>query len=168
MPGSSSILAILLNRIHMVRSKQNRTDLISNTLVFSTVVLIMTTIILIAETLFDFSVVVRTTIVFLAALSLVCIGSWMVVRPFLRLIGLLPSITDEEIAGQAGAYFLSIKDRLLNTLQLAKEAESVSRLYSTELIDKTFKDFVREIQPLEFRQVVNTNHLPGQFRRDFF
>ncbi len=165
MPVSSSILTMLLNRIQMVRNKQNRMDLLSNTLVFFTGVFIVMTVILIAESLFDFSAVVRTVIVFLAALTLVCIGSWMVVRPLLRLIGLLPSLTDEEIAGHIGVFFLSIKDRLLNTLQLAKEAESVSKLYSTELIDETFKDFARVIQPLEFRQVVNTNHLPGQFRR---
>ena len=130
--------------MRLVRNRQNRVDLLSNTLVFCAGVLVLTTIFVLAETLFDFSKMVRTIIVIFFALSLVCAGSWMIVRPFLRLIGALPSITEDEIARYVGAFFSSIKDRLLNVLQLAKEIDSASKLYSTELIDETFKDFAKK------------------------
>jgi len=165
MRGSSLTLTILLNRIHLVRNKQNRVDLFSNTLVFFTGVLIITASLILAETLFDFSKTVRTIIVILSALLFVCMGSWMIVRPFFRLVRVLPSITENEIAKRIGMFFPSIKDRLLNALQLAKEAGSASMLYSTELIDETFKEFTKEIQPLDFTRSVSTKHFPKQYRR---
>jgi hypothetical protein len=164
MHESSSILTMLLHRIHLVRNRQNRVDLLSNTLVFCTGVLILATILFLAEALFDFSKIARTIIVILSTLALMCAGSWMLVRPFLRLIGALPSIREDETARHVGTFFPSIKDRLLNTLQLAKEIDSASKFYSTELIDETFKDFTKEIQPLDFTQSVTTIHLPKQYR----
>jgi hypothetical protein len=164
MQGSSSILTELSHRMRLVRNRQNRVDLLSNTLVFFAGVLILTTILILAETLFDFSKMARTIIVILSTFSLVCAGSWMIVRPFLRLIGVLSSITEDEIARHVGAFFSSIKDRLLNALQLAKEIDSASKFYSTELIDETFKDFAKEIQPLDFTQSVSTTHLPKHRR----
>ena len=164
MQGSSSILTDLSHRMRLVRNKQNRVNLLSNTLVFCAGVLILTTILVLAETLFDFSKMERTIIVFLFTLSLVCAGSWMIVRPFLRLVGVLSSIVEDEIARDVGAFFSSIKDRLLNALQLAKEIDSASKFYSTELMDETFKDFAKEIQPLDFTQSVNTTHLPKHRR----
>ena len=164
MQGSSSILTDLSHRMRLVRNKQNRVNLLSNTLVFCAGVLILTTILVLAETLFDFSKMERTIIVFLFTLSLVCAGSWMIVRPFLRLVGVLSSIVEDEIARDVGAFFPFIKDRLLNALQLAKEIDSASKFYSMELMDETFKDLTKEIQPLDFSQSVSTTHLPKQFR----
>jgi hypothetical protein len=164
MQAPSSILTELSHRMRLVRNRQNRVDLLSNTLVFCASVFIITTILVLAETLFDFSKMVRTIIVILSTLSLVYAGSWMIVRPFLRLVGALSSITEDEIARNVGAFFSSIKDRLLNALQLAKEIDSASKLYSTELINETFKDFVEEIQPLDFMQSVSTTHLPKHRR----
>jgi hypothetical protein len=161
----SPILTMLLYRIRLVRNKQNRVDLISNVLVFCTGILILTSILVITEALFDFSKTVRTIIVILSASLFLCIGIWMIARPFLRLFGVLASITENEIAKHIGIFFPSIKDRLLNVLQLAKEADSVSKFYSTELIDGTFKKFTDEIQPLELAQSISTKHLPVLYRR---
>ena len=57
-------------------------------------------------------------------------------------------------------FFPSIHDRLLNALQLAKNAASDSTIYSAELIDESLKDFAAEIQPLDFAQSVDTSRLP--------
>ena len=86
-----------------------------------------------------------------------CAGSWMIGRPFLRLIGALSSITEDEIARHVGAFFSSLKDRLLNALQLSKEIDLASKFYSTKLIDETLKDFAKEIQLLNFAQSANIN-----------
>jgi hypothetical protein len=158
-------LTMLLHRIHLVRSKQNRVDLISNVLAFCTGVLVLISILFIAESLFDFSKTARTIIAVLSILSFLTIGSWMLVIPLLRWIGVLPSITENEIAIRIGNYFPSVKDRLLNILQLAKAADSASIFYSTELIDGVFENFVREIQPLEFTQSVSTKHFSAKYRR---
>jgi hypothetical protein len=160
MQGSPSILTMLSHRLKLVRNKHNRVDLLANTLLLSTGVAGILTILIFAEVLFDFSQVTRTILVILFALLFMGFSSWMILRPILRLAGVLSSITEDEIARRVGAFFPSIQDRLLNTLQLAKEIDSVSKYYSTELIDEAFKDFTEEIQPLDFIKSVSTYHLP--------
>jgi hypothetical protein len=150
--------------MHLVRNRQNRVDLLSNILILCASILVLTTILVISETLFDFSKTTRTIIAILFFLSLVCAGSWIIVRPFLQLAGILSSITEDEIARNVGYFFSSIKDRLLNAFQLAKEVDSASEIYSVELIDETFKDFAKEIQSLDFTQSVSTSHLPKHRR----
>ena len=150
--------------MRLVRNKQNCVDILSNALVFCAGVIMITTILVLSETLFDFSKMARTIIVILFSLLLLYAGSWMIVRPFLRLIGAMSSITEDEIAKQVGAFFSSIKDKLLNALQLAKDIDSTSNLYSTELIDESLKDFADEIEPLDFTQSVSTTHLPKHRR----
>lgn len=127
---------------------------------FLTGVIITATIVIVTETLFEFSRVERTIISVLCVFLFLGASSWMMGRPFLRLIGLLPSIPEDSTASRIGAFFPSIRDRLLNALQLAKNAESDSTIYSAELIDESLKDFAAEIQPLDFTQSVDTSRLP--------
>ena len=84
----------------------------------------------------------------------------MMGRPFLRFLGILSTGTEDSTARRIGAFFPSIRDRLLNALQLAKNAASDSTVYSAELIDESLKDFSAEIQPLDFTQSVDTSRLP--------
>jgi threonine/homoserine/homoserine lactone efflux protein len=72
----------LLHRLHRVQNSQNRVDLLSSTLVFCTGVLVLTAILVLAETLFDFSKTVRTILVIIFALLFLGSGGWMVFRPF--------------------------------------------------------------------------------------
>ena len=88
----------------------------------------------------------------------------MIGRPFLRLLGILSSGSEDITARRIGTFFPSIHDRLLNALQLAKNAEANSSLYSTELIHESLKDFASEIQPLDFTQSVDTSRLPKHGR----
>ena len=77
---------------------------------------------------------------------------------------MISSMTEDSTARIIGAFFPSIRDRLLNALQIAKNAESDSAIYSAELIDESLKDFASEIQPLDFAQSVDTSRIPI-FRR---
>jgi len=127
---------------------------------FLTGVIITATIVIVTETLFEFSRVERTIISVLFIFLFLGVSSWMMGRPFLLLIGMLSSVPEDSTAHRIGAFFPSIRDRLLNALQLAKNAASDSTIYSAELIDESLKDFAAEIQPLDFTQSVDTSRLP--------
>jgi hypothetical protein len=160
MQQSSSILAMLSHRLGLVRDKQNRISLLSNGIIFCSGIFFGATFIIVAEVLFDFSRFVRTILITFVVLLFLGFCVWMIIRPLLRWIGILSSMKDDEIAKQVGYYFPSIRDRLLNALQLANYVVSAPALYSAELIDESLKDFAEEIQSLDFTQSVRTNHLP--------
>ena len=160
MKNSSSILTDIEHRLQDVQRRQNRIDLLSNFLIFFTGVIIAATLLVVTEILFDFSHIGRTIIFVLFVFSLLGVGSWTMGRPFLRLIHMLPSVSETSTALHIGAFFPSIRDRLLNALQLAKNAVPDSMAYSADLIDESLKIFCAEIQPLDFTRSVNTSHLP--------
>jgi hypothetical protein len=114
----------------------------------------------VAEILFEFSRGGRTALTLLFVFLFLCAGGWMIGRPFLRLIGVLPSASEELTARRIGMFFPSLRDRLLNALQLAHNAVKDSKIYSPELIDGSLKDFAAEIQPLDFTASVDTSRLP--------
>ena len=144
----------------LVQNKQNRIDLLSNTFVFFAGVIIVALVLVAAEILFEFSHIERTAISVLFVISFFGVGFWLLGLPLLRFIGVLPAGTEELTARHIGAFFPAIHDRLLNALQLAKNAAADSTIYSAELIDESLKDFATEIQPLDFAQSVDTSRLP--------
>ncbi len=152
-------------RIQKANSKQNRVDLLSNALIFLAGVFITVTFLAIVEMLFELSHIGRTVIFILFVLLFFGISIWKVGFPFLRLIGMLPSVAEDCTARHIGSFFPSIRDRLLNALQLAKNTESDSLVYSAELIDESLKDFAAEIQSLDFSQSVDTSRFPLHLRR---
>ncbi|MGD1043905.1 MAG: DUF4175 family protein [Bacteroidota bacterium] len=161
MQGYSSLtLTMLSDRLRLVRSRQNRVDLFSSALIFLTGVIATAMVLAITEILFEFSHIGRTAISVLFVFLFLGVSGWMIGRPFLRLIGMIPSVTEDSTARHIGAFFPSIRDRLLNALQLAKNVASDSTLYSAELIDESLKNFAAEIQPLDFTQSVDTSRLP--------
>ena len=151
---------MLSDRLRLVQNKQNRVDLLSNTFIFLAGVIILALVLIVAENLFEFSHVERTVLSVLFVFSFLGVGMWIMGRPFLRLIGVLSSGSEDLTARSIGAFFPAIHDRLLNALQLAKNAAADSTIYSAELIDESLKDFAAEIQPLDFAQSVDTSRLP--------
>jgi hypothetical protein len=143
-----------------VQSRQNRVDLLSKFLIFLTGVIIAATILVVIEIVLDFSHIGRTVIFVLFVLSFFGVSSWTMGRPFLRFLGMISPGSEDSTALHIGAFFPSIRDRLLNALQLAKNAVSDSTVYSADLIDESLKDFAVEIQQLDFTRSVNTSHLP--------
>jgi hypothetical protein len=158
--NASSILTDIEYRLQGVRRKQNRIDLLSNACIFLTGVVITVTVLIITEILFELSHVERTAISVLFVFSFLGIGSWIIGRPVLHLIGMRSSMTEESTAYRIGAFFPAIRDRLLNALQLAKNAASNSAIYSAEMIDESLRSFAEEIQSLDFSQSVDTSRIP--------
>jgi hypothetical protein len=148
------------SRINQVRIKQNRTDLLTGTLLVMTGTLLATIIVILAEMLVDFPRGGRTAIVLIASLSFVVAVSWFILRPLLRLLGILPSENDAAIARRIGTSFPQIKDRFLNALQLADNIASWATHYSVQLIEVSLAEFSVEIQSFKLTESVRTSHIP--------
>lgn len=160
MTHNSIILSDIIRRLQEVRKKQNRISFLGQVTLFCTGLLVVTTVLVLSESLFGFSHIVRTILVCSYALVGTGFFIWMIVRPWLRWMGVLASKRDEELAAQVGDSFPSIKDRLVNAFQLSRDSASASALYSAELIDESLKEFSKEIAPLDFTQSIGVGRLP--------
>ncbi|MEK7251473.1 MAG: DUF4175 family protein, partial [Bacteroidota bacterium] len=95
----------------------------------------------------------RTIIFWLILAAAVGLLAWFVARPLLKLFGVLPNESDAQTAAKVGKKFPTIDDHLVNILQLYKEKAN-TQLYSPELIDASFEDVRKEIEPIDFTAAV--------------
>lgn len=119
-----------------------------------TLVVPLLAIALVAEWGLRFDSSTRTIIVALVAILTVLSLAVLVLRPVLRVVGLIPAHPLYEIAARVGAHFPDVRDRLLNLLQIHEEARQRT-LYSPELIDASFQDLAVAIQPLDFLESID-------------
>jgi hypothetical protein len=109
----------------------------------------------VAEEVFAFGVTGRTLLIGAAAAGFTGISAWYVLRPILRLAGILRTAGTAEIARKVGDHFPQVRDRLLDAIQMYEEREKLKSSYSADLIDASFSDLHRQIQPLAFTEAVN-------------
>jgi hypothetical protein len=83
----------------------------------------------------------------LAAAGLV---GYLVVRPVLRYVGVLPGLDDAALAATIGRRFPAVSDRLVNLLDLADGRASES---PSALLDGAVQMLGREIEPVPFERV---------------
>jgi hypothetical protein len=152
--NSSSSYTNVLRRLDLVRRKENRLALLDGALIALFVAIVAVGVVVGIEQLFAFDVLGRSILAGIATLAIFSAIAWYVVRPFLRLFGILPSASNEHVARTVGTSFPAIHDRLLDALQVY-EAHDATR-YSAALIDASFGDLYRHIEPLDFRQAVST------------
>lgn len=152
---SSVILQDILRRLAAVRKLQLKTDALSSALVFGTSLLLVFIVVALVELIGQFGSTVRSILVMVSALSGFALFVWFVLRPVLRLSGLLSTWDDFAIAKKVGALFPGVHDRLLNLLQLHREISVGTSLYSPELVDASFQDLGENIRGLDFQKTVD-------------
>ena len=72
--------------------------------------------------------------------------------PLVNLVRFRKKMTNEQAAILIGKFFPEIKDKLLNTLQLANEANNNS---DNELLLATIEERTKNLQPIKFSEAVN-------------
>lgn len=156
MSTSSTILQDILQRLERVRHRQHKVSAQRSALLFATLLVSELLFLALLEWLFGLPSGVRTVLVmsFLAVTLFQFV--WLITRPLLRLFGILKSSDDFQIASHVGRSFPTVRDRLLNLLQLHREISSGTSLYAPELVDASFQDLAREIEPLDFTNSVDT------------
>jgi tetratricopeptide (TPR) repeat protein len=145
--GTPKILTKLINRLAIVRTRENSSSLLYGILFSASTIVGGAILALLVEQMFYLPVLPRTIIFWLIAGAAIGLLAWFVIRPLMK------KESDELTAAKVGNHFPNIKDKLVNILQLDKEKST--QLYSPELIDASFEDVRKEIEPLDFASVVS-------------
>lgn len=111
------------------------------------------------EEIFSFGTLVRTILFSIVAIGIMAATGWFIVRPLLRLLGMVSSEDNHATALKIGEHFPSVRDRLLDALQVYEGREQLQKNYSLPLIDASFTDLYQNIQPLEFTNVVSNKRV---------
>jgi tetratricopeptide (TPR) repeat protein len=141
-------------RLTAARRKENNVALVNGMLYCGLLLLSITLVVVVFEGLMYFSVPVRTIVFWLTAAVAIVVGGYYVIMPLLRLAGVLSHETDQATAQKVGTKFPAIKDHLVNILQLYSERDTTQH-YSPELIDASFDDVRKEIEPYDFTAIVD-------------
>lgn len=152
---SSSISTEIREQLARVRSLQLKVERHTGFLIFGVALLLLLVGAALLESLLRPDSMGRTILFFASIIALIGIFIRTAATPVLRAIGIMSKPGDFEIAGHIGVHFPTIKDRLLNLLQLHREAASGSSLYSPELIDASFEDLAGSIQRIDFTTAVD-------------
>ncbi len=152
--SNSSLYSDILGRIGAVRSKENRLALFYGILATVMLSLLLLLVTVVVEEVFSFGVPGRTLLFSAAALGFLGVSVWFVLRPILRLAGILRTAGTAEIAQRVGDHFPQVRDRLLDAIQMYEEREKLKSSYSVELIDASFSDLHRQIESLVFTEAV--------------
>ena len=108
-----------------------------------------------AEYLGHFSPGVRTALFFgYLSLNLYILVRWIII-PLMSYYHLGKTISHDQAAAIIGEHFIPVKDKLLNTLQLKRLAES--DLSDRSLIDASINQKIAELSPVPFRAAVKLN-----------
>jgi len=152
---SDRILLEMQQRLRDVRRKLNRAALLRGTVTSALVGVAGLLLLLLLESIFRLGVLERTVAFWTYVSSLAVAILWMIGRPALRLLGILPDAEDQQTAALVGRAFPEIKDRLLNALQLHAEQTRGVPYYSLDLIEESFRELQREAADLDFSSVAD-------------
>ncbi|RKY97558.1 MAG: hypothetical protein DRQ13_04550, partial [Ignavibacteriae bacterium] len=95
----------------------------------------------------------RTILFFLLQLLSVSALAYLVLLPLLRYFKLFRKETYFDAANRAGKYFPSLKDNLLNAMQLVTEKPG-GHFYSINLVDEAFKNVYNRAKEIKFETAV--------------
>jgi hypothetical protein len=156
---TTSIYNSITTRLAAVRRKENIAGAVQGLLVAAFCLVAGLLFALFLEELFYFPPLGRIILFWGIVVATAGLFVWRAGLPLLRLAGIFPPETDEATAAKVGRAFPSIKDRLVNILQLYRERSSdayaSTPLYSIELIDASFEDLRRDAGPIDFMSIVD-------------
>jgi hypothetical protein len=161
---SEELLSNLAGKIDALRQKANRIDLLEGALRFGIWLLITTLTVGLAEAFLMEGAIVRWVVVVVSFCVLSVALAILVGRPLLRCLNLLASVDDLELARKVGQRFEEIRDRLVNVLELHRQAMSLGGLYSPELMRAALEDVHTSTEHLDFRLADSTARLRSAAR----
>ncbi|MBX2991579.1 MAG: hypothetical protein KF749_10490 [Bacteroidetes bacterium] len=152
--NTPKILSELTDRLSAVRRKENSSSLLYGILFSASVMVVAAGSMILIEQIFYLPAPARTIIFWVVTAAAIGLLGWFVFRPLLTRFGLLPAESDSQTAEKVGKAFPGINDHLVNILQLYKEKDS-TQYYSPDLIDASFEDVRKEIEPVDFTSAVS-------------
>jgi hypothetical protein len=154
MGSESKYYTELLKKLEGFIRKNYLQLLLFGTQVFVAAVLINFTFYAFIELAANFSSAARTVLIVLFILAALGLLYVLLIKPLIRYIGKIRKETYFDAAVKVGTSFPEVKDELLNSMQLVSGNEKVN-LYSTELIDASFRNVYERVKNLNFKSIIN-------------
>ena len=110
-------------------------------------------VITLSEYFGNFNTVFRTLLFYLFILLNLSLVVWLIMPPLLAWMKLGKSLTHDEAAEIIGRHFNDVHDKLLNTLQLKKQAGQDAR--HAALIEASINQKIEALKPVSFPSAVN-------------
>jgi len=155
MSAAQSILHDFQKRLAEARSRTLSAEAQRGLFVFGSIALGWLIILVLLEAVFQLNSAVRTMLFGLGLAGLLGPFVGFALGPLLRLLHILPSDNDIQLAGKLGPFFPEVRDRLINLLQLHEDASKGTTLYSAELIDASFHDLSDAAKNVNFIEAVD-------------
>ncbi len=152
--GTPRILSDLVTRLSLVRTRESLASLLHGLFFSASIIIGALLLALLVEHLLYLSTLARTTIFWIITVGALGLLAWCVLRPLLTLLRVLPQESDTQTAAKVGRMFPGINDHLVNILQLSAERHK-TQFFSPALIDASFEDVRKEIEPLDFTRAVS-------------
>ncbi|WP_026998554.1 DUF4175 family protein [Eisenibacter elegans] len=144
----------LFGEIQKYKQKLYTNALLKGTLIAGGIVLAAVLFFSTLEYFGRFDSTVRAVFFYSFLALLVGAVSWYVFTPLSYLLKLRQPISDEEAAQRIGRHFPTVRDKLLNTLQLHKGA---AQLPSNMLLQASLQQRTVELSPIRFTEAVDYN-----------
>ncbi len=162
--GTGRLIADLRAHVEAVRGRRQMLDFAARLLQSVAIALAAGMTVLVLESVAYFPSSVRTTLV--AGCALLLLPSLIVytVVPLLRRFGILRPASIEDTARSIGAHFPTIRDRLLNALQLG-DLDERGAWVSSELIEESVRTLARDLEGLALTDSIDRTGLRNNGRR---
>jgi hypothetical protein len=106
------------------------------------------------ELIANFNSIIRTVLFILFILLVLGLLFFFLVKPILKYIGVIRKETYFDAAVKVGTNFPEVRDELVNSMQLISESEK-QKLYSSNLIEASFKKVYERVKDLNFQSLIN-------------
>ncbi len=104
----------------------------------------------------NFNTLLRTILFYSFILLNLLLLLWLVIPSLFAYLNLGKTISHDEAAEIIGQHFGDVKDKLLNTLQLKKQAEQNE--YHRQLIEASINQKILALNPVSFPSAINLKH----------
>jgi hypothetical protein len=101
----------------------------------------------------NFNTLLRTLLFYFFILLNLGLIIWLIVPPVLAQLKLGKTLTHDQAADIIGHHFSDVHDKLLNTLQLKKQA--VENAAHRELIEASINQKIEALKPVSFPSAIN-------------
>jgi len=141
-------------KLHDFRQREKGIHLFSGSLFFLSSLLGAGLILIILETVFHFSSLLRTALILGYSIYALFILSWRVGKHLFSFWFMKTTPDDDSLALRAGEKFPHIKDRLTDALQIFRAHKENQYATSTALAVASLHEINKEIESIDFKNVV--------------
>ncbi len=143
---------LLIRKLDLFIRKYYRNQVFKGLFLSLTIFLFYYISVAVAEYLGNFSTSVRTAIYYFSISLFVVVVANYIVMPLLHFFQIGKTISHKQAAGIISKHFTSVKDKLLNTLELADSMSNSS--FSPQLLLASIDQRIQQIKPIPFESAV--------------